>query len=297
MARALLEASISPKWVEEAFETHRGRQYPKQLMFSTVLSLMAMVTMGLRGSVHAAAKQARLGVSARALYDKIKRTEPALVRALVQDSAQRLGPVVLATGTEPMLPGWRVRIIDGNHLPASNKRVKPLRQLSAAALPGHRLVVYDPDRSLVTDMLVSEDAHAQERVVIDPLLAAAQPGEVWSADCNFLTRTIMQGWSDAGARFTVREHAKHPAVLETGPWRECGRIPSGNVHEHAICIAPGQRPWRRISVCVDAATDDGDREISLWTNLPEDTRAARDRRVVPQALEDARACSRGWRRC
>lgn len=274
MARALLEASISPKWVDEVFEAHRQRQYPKRLMFSTVASLMTMVTMGLRSSVHAAAKQARLGVSVQALYDKIKRTEPALMRALVQGSAQRLGPVVQPMGIEPVLPGWRMRIIDGNHLPASDKRLKPLRQLSAAALPGHSLVVYDPDSGLVTDMLACEDAHAQERAVIEPLLAAAQPGEVWIADRNFCTRTIMQGWSDAGASFIVREHAKHPAVLETGPWRECGRIPSGNVHEQAISIATGPRPWRRISVCLDAATDDGDREISLWTNLPQDISAA-----------------------
>ena len=64
-----------------------------------------MVIMGLRGSVHAAAKQARLGASVQALYEKIKRTEPVLMRALVQGSAQRLGPGVQPMGTEPVLPG------------------------------------------------------------------------------------------------------------------------------------------------------------------------------------------------
>jgi hypothetical protein len=29
MARALLAAAISPQWVDEVFETHRQRQYPK----------------------------------------------------------------------------------------------------------------------------------------------------------------------------------------------------------------------------------------------------------------------------
>jgi IS4 transposase len=274
MARALLEASIAPQWVDEVFETHRQRQYPKQLMFSSVVSLMTMVTMGLRSSVHAAAKQARLGVSLQALYDKINRTEPALMRALVQGSAQRLGPVVQPMGIDPLLAGWRVRIIDGNHLPASDKRLKPLRRLSAAALPGHSLVVYDPDSGLVTDLLACEDAHAQERVVIKPLLTSARPGEVWIADRNFCTRTIMQGWSDAGACFIVREHAKHPVITEADPWRECGQVPSGNVFEQAIAIAPGQRPWRRISVCLDSPTEDGDCEIFLWTNLPDDISAA-----------------------
>jgi IS4 transposase len=274
MARALLEAAISRQWVDEVFEKNRERQYPRELMFSSIVSVMMMVTLGVRNSVNAAAKQARLGVSLQALYEKINRTEPGLMRALVQGSAQRLEPVVRPMGIEPLLPGWRLRIIDGNHMPASQKRLKALRGLSAAALPGHSLVVYDPDSGLVTDLLPSEDAHAQERAVIEPLLAGAQPGEVWIADRNFCTRAIMQGWSDAGACFIVREHAHHPTVIEAGPWCECGQVCSGNLFEQAIAITPGQHPWRRISVCLDTSTEDGDTEISLWTNLPESISAA-----------------------
>ena len=144
MARALLEAAISRQWVDEVFEKNRERQYPRELMFSSIVSVMMMVTLGVRNSVNAAAKQARLGVSLQALYEKINRTEPGLMRALVQGSAQRLEPVVRPMGIEPLLPGWRLRIIDGNHMPASQKRLKALRGLSAAALPGHSLVVYDP---------------------------------------------------------------------------------------------------------------------------------------------------------
>ena len=177
-------------------------------------------------------------------------------------------------GIEPLLPGRRIRIIDGNHLPASHKRLKSLRRLSAVALPGHSLVVYDPDSGLVNDLLPSEDAHAQERAVIEPLLPGAQPGEVWIADRNFCTRNIMQGWSDAGACFIMREHAHHPAVKETGSWCECGQVSSGNVFEQAITITSGQRPWRRISVCLDTPTEDGDTEILLWTNLPDEISAA-----------------------
>lgn len=68
---------------------NRERQYPRELMFSSVVSVMMMATLGVRNSVNAAAKQARLGVSMQALYDKINRTEPGLMRALVQGSAQR----------------------------------------------------------------------------------------------------------------------------------------------------------------------------------------------------------------
>ncbi len=63
-------------------------------MFSTTVEIMSLVPVGLRPSVHAAAKASpALPVSITALYDKIGRTEPGLVRGLVQGSARRLGPV------------------------------------------------------------------------------------------------------------------------------------------------------------------------------------------------------------
>jgi len=32
-----------------------------------------------------------------------------------------------ALGTPASLPGWRLRVLDGNHLPGSEKRLLPLR--------------------------------------------------------------------------------------------------------------------------------------------------------------------------
>ncbi|SEJ61967.1 hypothetical protein SAMN04244572_04677, partial [Azotobacter beijerinckii] len=67
-------------WVDEVFETNRQRQYPRELLFSTVVELMSLVSLGLRPSLHAAARQMdNLPVSLAALYDKVSRTEPALL--------------------------------------------------------------------------------------------------------------------------------------------------------------------------------------------------------------------------
>jgi len=53
-----------------------------------VVELMSLVSLGLRSSLHAAARQIDLlPVSLTALYDKVRRTEPLLLRALVQGSA------------------------------------------------------------------------------------------------------------------------------------------------------------------------------------------------------------------
>ena len=60
-----------------------------------------------------------------------------------------------------MLPGYRVRILDGNHLAGTEHRIKELRTLGAGALPGHALVLLDPRLMLVTDVVLCEDGHAQ----------------------------------------------------------------------------------------------------------------------------------------
>jgi hypothetical protein len=63
----------------------------------------------------------------------------------------------------PWLPGYRVKIIDGNGLEASERRLQALRKGQAGPLPGKSLVVYEPTQGLVRDVFLCEDGHAQER--------------------------------------------------------------------------------------------------------------------------------------
>jgi hypothetical protein len=68
--------------------------------------------------------------------------------------------------------------LDGNHLPASEKRFKALRDFRGAALPGQSLVVYAPEVGLVVDVVPAEDAHAQERALMGPVLERVREGEL-----------------------------------------------------------------------------------------------------------------------
>ncbi|MBK4738610.1 hypothetical protein [Noviherbaspirillum pedocola] len=170
MARLALQRALEPAWIDELFERAGGTQYTRELLFSTTVELMSVVAVGLRPSVHAAAKACKdLPVSVQALYDKIRRTDPSLVRALVQQRAVRLQEVLLPMMSDklPTVPGYRLRIVDGNHLPATEKRLKPLRGFRGAALPGQSLVVYDPELNLVVDLVPCEDGHAQERSLME----------------------------------------------------------------------------------------------------------------------------------
>ena len=270
MMREAMEHALSPEMVDQVFEQHRQRQYSRELLFSTVVELMGLVALGQSPSLHAAARKLpQLPVSLTALYDKIRRTQPGVMRALVQENGRRVAALSQELGMEPSLPGWRLRIVDGNHLPASDKRLGALKGRTGAMLPGYSLVVYDPDLEVVVDLLPSEDAYQHERVTAQALFEPSQPGQLWIADRNFCATTTLAGWEASGSGFLVREHACHPRLSEAGPWQACGRIDSGEVHEQRIATACGKHQWRRIALHLDAATGSAETTIRLWSNLPQ----------------------------
>ena len=280
MARTVLEQAFPPNWIDDVFEAHRRCQYARELLFSTVVELMTLVVLGLRPSLHAAARRSEnLPVSLTALYDKVNRTEPEVLRALVRASAARLAPAMAGLGQDAILPGWQVRVLDGNHFPGTEKRIAPLRGHRGAALPGQAVVVYDPDSGLVIDMVAGEDAHQTERVLAGALLSHAAPGQVWVADRHFCTRTLLEGWAGAGTCFVVREHGRHPRLTDRGPWRDGGRVETGTVREQPIMVEAHATPWRCIELTLDAPTEAGDTVIRIWSNLPESVSAGQIARI------------------
>jgi IS4 transposase len=171
----------------------------------------------------------------------------------------------------PTVPGYRLRIVDGNHLPATEKRLKPLRGFHGAALPGQSLVVYDPDLDLVVDLVPCEDGHAQERSLMELAQRQAQPGELWLADRNFSTRRILCGLHDQGSNFIVREHGRTPNPQPLEPAQYRGRIEAGVVYEQAVEVEDnvGQRlRLHRVELHLERAAEDGDMTIRLLSNLP-----------------------------
>jgi IS4 transposase len=281
MARLGLQRAIGPDWVNEVFEQHSEAQYTRELLFSTVVDLMSLVALGLRPSLHAAAQSMRedLPVSLTALYDKVNRVEPNVVQALVRGSAERLAPVMakLRKKHAPWLRGWRVRIVDGNHLPASEKRLAPLRGFRGAALPGHSLVVFDPDAGVVIDLVPCADGHASERGLLAPLLAASQPRELWIGDRLFCTRAAIQSAHARGAAVLFRETKVNPNPAPIGRRRRIGRIETGVVYEQRVTIptedGTGKLELRRIELVLDKPTTDGETAIRLLTTLPRAVRA------------------------
>jgi hypothetical protein len=56
MARLALQRALEPVWIDDLFEQARETQHTRELLFSTTVEIISLVAVGLRPSVHAAAK-------------------------------------------------------------------------------------------------------------------------------------------------------------------------------------------------------------------------------------------------
>lgn len=273
MTRLTLESLFRPERLDALFRDTATRQYEQELLFSQVVELMLSVVLRVEGSVHAAYQKraALLPVSDQAVYDKLRCMELGVAAALVADSAARVEPVLAALEARlpPWLPGYRVRVLDGNHLSATQRRLRPLRRTWAAALPGKVLAVYEQESDLVTRVFLTPDGHAQERSLLADVLPAVRGGDLWIADRNFCTLDFLHGIAAARAAFVIRQHGQLEGHL-LGRRRPRGRTDTGKVYEQELAVAQAGQTLRvrRITLVLDKPTRDGDTEIHVLTNLP-----------------------------
>jgi hypothetical protein len=237
MSRALMENALAPEALNNIFTEHAEHQYEKKLLFSSVVDLMGLVVCKIQPAVSAAYRAAKdkLLVSLTAVYDKLNGIEGDVTAALVRHTGTRLSPVIEAMGAQhqALLPGYRVKILDGNHLAATERRLTVLRQCWAGPLPGHALVILDPALMLATDMIPCEDAHAQERSLFAQVLARVAPGEAWIGDRNFCTVSFLEGILQRESSFVIRQHGNFPIVSQ-GTLRSCGPCDTGELLEQSV---------------------------------------------------------------
>ena len=197
MVRGLMERVFAPRRMEELFEATAKVQYTRELLFSSIVELMSLVVCEIHPSVHAAyqAKARDMNVSLSAVYAKLNGIELEVSRALVQQTAQPMAEIVTQLGGQgsAWVEGYRIKILDGLCLAATDHRLKVLRSEAAAPLPGKSLVVLDPHLRLATDVFPCEDGHAQERFLLSEVLATVQPNELWIADRNMCTLGFLFG--------------------------------------------------------------------------------------------------------
>jgi len=285
MMRGLVEYAFEAKRLDEIFEGTAQVQYTRELRFSTVADLMSEVVFNISPSIGAAylANVDQMTVSPKSVYNKLNGIEPQISAALVEDSATRFAPVIekLRGTLPPLLPGYRVKILDGNHFSATEHRIEELRTIGDAPLPGKALVVLDPLLKLATHVFPCEDGHAQERSLLHQVLPCVKKGDLWIEDRNFCTLGFLFGIRTRQAKFLVRQHANLPGRLR-GRLKYRGRIQTGRVYEQSMEITDPETgntiTIRRITVRLNQPTRDGDMEMHILTNLP--LRAADARKVA-----------------
>jgi len=275
MTRATLENVFSPDRLDAIFDRTPSRQRSAELLFSTVADLMGSVVVNVHPSINAAyrAKADEIGVTVKSVYDKLKGIEPNVCRELVRETAGHMASIIEKCGGKAadLLPGYRVKIVDGNHLRRTDRRIKELRKGNVAPLPGKSLVVFDPALRLAIDVIPCEDGHAQERRLFPELSQTIERGDVWFADRNFCTTQFLSDFFAAKSHFVIRQHGATLSWELEGRQKKIGKIETGAVYEQTmrfVAADGNEKQIRRITVKLDKPTRDGDNEIHVLTNLP-----------------------------
>ena len=275
MFRGTLENAVTAELLDEIFSKTAKRQRCGELLFSSVVNLMAVVATGGRRSINDAylAREEEFTVSVASVYKKLNGVETEVSRQMVRQTAMRMADVVrqLAPRRQPTLAGYRTKILDGNHLAATEHRIEELRTIAAGPLPGHALVILEPDRMLATDVFPCEDGHAQERSLLPQVLTTVEARDLWIADRNFCTTGFLFGIAKQGAAFVIRQHKQTLTYELLDERRKIGRCPTGMIYEQKMQLtdeAGKSRTIRRVTIELKEPTRDGETEIHLLTNLP-----------------------------
>jgi len=285
LVRITLEWLLDETALEQLFQQHATDQYTRELTISALVGLLIQVSAGLRASVYAAYKADQaaadpsISTSYQALYGKLGRMQPAFGEALVRHSAEKLGLLLQMqpAATEKVLPGYRLRVLDGNVLTGTDHRLSALRKWLNACLPGKSLVVYEPALGLVTDLVLCEDAYTQERALLVHVVDRLQARDLVLADRNFCTTRFVFGVAEKQAFFVVRQHRSTVPCRAVGKLKKRGQTKTGVVYEQSVRVTDpesgAQLLLRRIEIRLFEKTRDGERTIALLTNLPDEITA------------------------
>ena len=290
MAKAMLENILNPAKLDDIFQRHFRFQRERKILFSFVVELMLLVTCKIRPKIHSAYKAwpEELPFTVGALYDKIAGVEIPVSEALVRETSESIVQVLreIKPPEPELIPGYRLRIVDGNKIAATDCRLKVLREQNAAPLPGFALVVFEPAWNLITHTILCRDGHAQERSLFPQLVKLAEPGDLWLEDRNFCCWNFLHGVISRGAHVLVRQHAGsirwkvtselvHRGMTDTGEvWEQSGYVENVDTLERL--------PLRRIELRLNTPTRDGDTVLGLLTNLPPDVSAVQVAEAYPK---------------
>jgi IS4 transposase len=277
MVRGTLERILHPETVNRLFSDHAVSQYTLKITFAQCVQIMDAVVFKMEPSVGAWCQNNphALPATRQALYDKLRHVEPVVSAALVHHASTELLACVERMKAAPKapLPGFRVRVLDGNHLTGTEHRLKGLRGTRAAALPGQALVLYDQRFDLITDIVPCEDAYSQERSLLDQVLPLVAAKDCIVADRNFCTTGFLFGLVERNGYFVIRQHGSTLTSQALGKATPAGKDTQGRkLKEQRLQLTDPRSGKtlivRRIIIPLRKPNDKGEKELYVLTNLP-----------------------------
>jgi len=279
LVRSTLEWLLKQATLEQLFEDTAQDQYTRELTLTFLVDLMLDVASGIQPSALKAfkARSDDLVISRQAFYAKLRRMEPAVSAAVVEQFATLAGQAIESLGpchAEP-IQGYLACVLDGMVMGGRcEHRIKPLHSLQAAGLTSHALAVYRPAQRIISQVVLDEDAYSGERALVDQLLIRA--GQLWIADRNFCMRAFLFRLHRAQATFLMRWHGTSCPYEEIEPLHAAASTTQGALEQKVWLHDHQSDEWlevRRIVLPLAEPTRNGDTELVLMTNLPETVQA------------------------
>lgn len=277
MTRILAQAFIGSD-LNRVFDDNRELQYDYVATFKAIATTVADVALNFSDNFNQAYKEHKeeLQVSRQSFYAKTRGIDPAVSEAIVSHSATRAIEMqeALDFACWELLPGYRCYSVDGNVLAKSDKRLKVLREVKGAPLPGKIVARYDLQRQIFDRTYVLLDGHSQESSCCDRIVQDLVSRDVIIADRHYCIVPFLEKIAAARGFFVIRQHGRLNGVL-LGKRKRIGRISTGVVYEQQMKLSAADDAMtvRRITIELDQPTRDGDEVIHVLTNLPSDVAA------------------------
>jgi hypothetical protein len=273
IAQGVLERFLNAEKIDDWFENTSENQYTRKILFSSILSIMLQVVCRVRSNVHSAYLDSDVKASRIALYDKLKNIELKTSRELVQYMAGEAAELIreVKASNKAILPGYRIKYLDGNCIEAMEHRIQVLRDTTTGTLPAKPLVIFDPELELAIDVIPCETGYALERSLLTAVLDTVKKNDLIVADRNFCVLSFLFGISLAEGYFAIRQR-KSPPYKSLSEMVFIGSTDTGKVYEEKVQFIYDDKELeaRRVIVKLNNPTPGGKSEIAILSNLPEE---------------------------
>lgn len=216
----LMSYALTPDFLDQLYETHRGHSFKKLLTFPSFVQLIADALLQHNGSGRQSFCRAEehgiLPTSIRALYSKLAYVPLSLSVGFVEESARRLSQLYPAASCALELPCSLQRmtpvILDGKTIKKVARRLKATRAASSKLSGGKLLVAIVPTTGLVVGMAADPDGETNEAKLVPDLLSriANDPGKpnFYIADRQHGDPVQMERYTAGGNHALVRWDGK-----------------------------------------------------------------------------------------